>query len=81
MKSYIYHGADDTRIDDFEEEGCITLTKLAPEKLEAAKMIVRKHSILIGDTVIQKSKSTNYLKTVRKNIIKEGLKVGTCEAM
>lgn len=81
MKSYIYHGADDTRIDDDEKEKTITLSKLNPSTLEASKMIVKKHSIRIGDTIVQHSKAKNFLDIVRENIIKEGLRTGTCEKM
>ena len=81
IKSYIYHGEDDTRIDDDDREDVITLTKLNPQKLEAAKIIVKKHSIRIGDTIVQHSKAKNFLDIVRENIIKEGLKDGTCETM
>ena len=81
IKSYIYHGEDDTRIDYDDRENVITLTKLKPQTLEVAKMIVKKHSIRVGDTIIQHSKAKNYIDIVKETIIDEGIRTGVCEVM
>lgn len=81
IKTYIYHGEDDTRIEDDDRENVITLTKLNPKSLEANKLIVKKHSIRIGDTIVQHSKAKNFLDIVRDTIIKPGIKDGICELM
>lgn len=81
MKVYMYttNENEKTKIIDFEEENYILL-----EKDSQPVLCVHKHKIeIIGNgessVTIKKSKSENYVKAIRKNIIEEGIKNGICE--
>lgn len=81
MKKYIYTAEDgsETRIIDFEEDNYILL-----EKDDQPVLCIRKHKIeIVGNgekgATIKVSKAENFLRAVRKNIIEEGLKNGTCK--
>lgn len=76
MKEYEYLGdtGSKTVIKDFEDENYIIV-----EKEGQPILTVNKHSIWINGVEIKKSKAENFLRAIRKNIIKEGLKNGTCK--
>lgn len=82
MKEYIYTPGDEESkvlIRDFEEENYILLIKDGQPPLK-----ITKHLICIadgGNMNIKVSKAENFVRAVRKNIIKEGLKNGTCKAV
>lgn len=82
MKEYIYTPGDEESkvlIRDFEEENYILLIKEDQPPLK-----ITKHIICVaggGNMNIKVSKAENFVRAVRKNIIKEGLKNGTCKAV
>lgn len=78
MRKYIYtnQAGEETVITDYDFDGYITLVKTGQPTLT-----IKKHKILVGDMIMSKSKSQNYIKEVREKIIKEGLKNGTCKAV
>lgn len=81
MKEYIYTGDGENKvlIRDFEEENYILLIKEDQPPLK-----ITKHLICVvggGSMNIKVSKAENFVRAVRKNIIKEGLKNGTCKAV
>lgn len=81
MKEYIYTSENDNKvlIRDFEEENYILLIKDGQPPLK-----ITKHVICVvsgGNMNIKVSKAENFVRAVRKNIIQEGLKNGTCKAV
>lgn len=81
MKEYIYTSENDNKvlIRDFEEENYILLIKDGQPPLK-----ITKHIICVvggGSMNIKVSKAENFVRAVRKNIIQEGLKNGTCKAV
>lgn len=81
MKEYIYTSENDNKvlIRDFEEENYILLIKDGQPPLK-----ITKHVICVvggGSMNIKVSKAENFVRALRKNIIQEGLKNGTCKAV
>ena len=84
MKEYIYTPGDEKSkvlIRDFEEENYILLVKEDQPPLKITKHMIFVVGAGVENMNIKVSKAENFVKAVRKNIIQEGLKNGTCKAV
>ena len=84
MKEYIYTPGDEKSkvlIRDFEEENYILLVKEDQPPLKITKHVICIVGAGLENMNIKVSKAENFVKAVRKNIIQEGLKNGTCKAV
>lgn len=84
MKEYIYTPGDEKSkvlIRDFEEENYILLVKEDQPPLKITKHLICIVGASVENMNIKVSKAENFVKAVRKNIIQEGLKNGTCKAV
>lgn len=83
MKEYIYTSENDNKvlIRDFEEENYILLIKDGQPPLKITKHIICVVDVGVEHMNIKVSKAENFVRAVRKNIIQEGLKNGTCKAV